>query len=193
MSVTDKSYSYLLNPSTIVPNQYVALLDDKVAVGVTNNVLGKASDHAIGKVIKIENGCAHVQYGSEQNIGIYDVLSLGSVFATLKNGAINQTGCLGASTANASKRIVGSVVDWSNFGKGDQVKISIKKPRSTGTTKPDTSYSVTDLIFHIASNTTTQAGIMQDKMSGGGSSQQKRYTVRRKKFTNLFTRFIKRV
>ena len=158
---------------------YVHIYHDNLPFGVKNNVLGKFDDHSVGKIIAIKDGCAEVQYGSETNIGTYDLGSLASVIAELKPTAINKTGTLG----NPSEKQKGIILDWSNFGKGDKVKVSV-----VGLLKPPTVYDMTDLVFIISDSYKPSVSLIR---SGGGSNR--RVTLRKKKLPAKLTRLIKRV
>jgi hypothetical protein len=150
---------------------YVHIYHDSFIHNVKNNVLGRYDDHSIGKIVKKEGPCAHVQFGSENNIGIYDMASLANVVITLKNTAVTKTGSLG----NPIAKILGQIQEWSNFGKGDTVLV--KGPTTTS------SYPVSDLEFRPMAR-------FDIPSTRGGS---RRVTLRKKKLPSSYTRLIKRV
>jgi hypothetical protein len=170
MSVRD--YEHLTKLATKGVNQYVHIYHDSFVHNVKNNVLGRYDDHNVGKIIKIEDGCAHVEFGAQNNIGIYDVTALGNVKVSLKATATNKTGCLGAPGSNYD----GSIMEWSNFGKGDSIKVF------NLTTTAASVYTVSDLDFTIVES-------LIDKKHGGRRTQ----TLRKKRLPAAYTRLLKRV
>ena len=153
---------------------YVHIYHDSFIHNVKNNVLGRYDDHIIGKIVKIEGPCAHVQFGSENNIGIYDMASLANVSITLKATAVTKTGSLG----NPITKILGQIQEWSNFGKGDTVLV--KGPTTTS------SYPVSDLEFRPVARFDLP---LVTSVRGGS----RRVTLRNKKLPSSYTRLIKRV
>ena len=149
---------------------YVVLIDDTYLVNVGNNVLGKAASKNVGKIVAVENYCVKVEFGSQGNIGIYDPVSLAYVYVKLAPNS-KQTGVLGA--AGSGK--LGSIVNWSDFGKGDTVEVSSGGKKS--------SYSVNEVLF------ITALIRMPPQFSGG-----KRVTLRKgKNLKQYYTRILKRV
>lgn len=169
-------YSNLLKVSQLMfsVGSHVHIYHDTFINQVSNNVLGKYDDHHVGKVVKIEDPCVHVQYGSETNIGIYDRGSLGLVSARIKPTAITKTGSLG----DPSQQKSGFITEWSNFGKGDTVKVYDPK------TLKETTYPVTDLEFIISESALS---------SLLGARGGRRVTLRNRKLPSIFTRILKRV
>lgn len=157
---------------------YVHIYHDSFIHNIKNNVLGRYDDHIIGKVIKQEGPCIHVQYGSEANVGIYDTTSLGIVKVSLKPTATNTTGALGAPSENKK----GFIVEWSNFGKGDTVKVTVLALGKVSTSL----YDVNDLVFTILESIHSGVSLVRS----GGS---RRVTLRNKNFSSKYTRLIKRV
>jgi hypothetical protein len=172
MSVAD--YSNLLKLSTKSIGHFVHIYHDSFVHNVQNNVLGSYDDHNVGKVVKVEAECVHVQFGAENNIGIYDTNSLGLVEASLKPTAINKSGALGVPGLNYR----GYIMEWSNFGKGDTVKIFNK------TTTAASVYNKSDLEFHIVDSH------VQGALKRGGQRTQ---TFRKKRLPAGYTRSLKRV
>lgn len=178
MSVQD--YTNLLSLANKNVGDYVHIYHDSFIHNVKNNVLGRYDDHAIGKIVKIEGSCAHVQYGSEANIGIYDRASLGLVLVSLKPTATSTTGSLGAPSDRRPNKL-GFILEWSNFGKGTTVKVSV-----LGLGAPPSLYDVNDLNFTITESIDSAVTLVRS----GGS---RRVTLRNKKFSSKYTRFLKRV
>jgi hypothetical protein len=156
---------------------YVHIYHDSFIHNVKNNVLGRYDDHNIGKIVGKLASCVEVQYGSEANIGTYDNASVGTLTVSLKPTAMNTTGSLG----NPAENKKGVLMYWSNFGKGDTVKVS-----AVGLGKPPSLYSVNDLVFTIVDS--IQSGV--SLVRSGGS---RRVTLRNKKFSSKYTRLVKRV
>lgn len=174
MSVSD--YTNLIKLSSKGVGQYVHIYHDSFVHNVKNNVLGRYHDHNVGKIIKFENRCVHVEFGAQNNIGIYDESSLGIVSVSLKPTATNKTGCLGVSEMNQT----GSILEWSNFGKGDTVKIF----NSLARTNPETLYNVSDLQFTLTES------VLSGLLRRGGQRTQ---TLRKKRLPAAYTRLLKRV
>lgn len=172
MSLTDYSNLVRLSQKTFTVGSRVHIYHDSFIHNVSNNVLGTYDDHRVGKVVKIEEPCVHVQYGSETNIGIYDIASLAFVTVRLKPTATTTTGSLGLPTQNR----VGFITDWSDFGTGKSVKIY--NPVSV----KETAYDVSELEF-----------LVRESNLGFLSRGGRRVTLRNKKGSSLFTRFLKRV
>jgi hypothetical protein len=170
MSVVD--YLNLIQLSSRGVGHYVHIYHDSFVHNVKNNVLGRYDDHNVGKIVKIENGCAHVQFGAENNIGIYDFTALGLLKVSLKSTAVEKKGALGVPGLNQT----GSIMEWSNFGKGDTVKVynPIKAAESV--------YNVPDLEFTITE--TVLSGLQR---RGG------KRTLRKKRLPAAYTRLLKRV
>lgn len=173
MSLADYENVVKLSQKTFTVGSRVHIYHDSFVSNVANNVLGRYDDHRVGKVLKVEEPCVHVQYGSESNVGIYDIASLGFVTARLKPTATTTTGSLGIPSQNKK----GFITDWSDFGKGATVKIF--EPTSV----KESTYFVSDLEFLISESQT--GGIL----ARGG----RRTTLRKKKMPSLFTRILKRV
>ncbi len=172
MSVVD--YTNLIKLASKGVAQYVHIYHDSFVHNVKNNVLGRYDDHNVGKIMKIENGCAHVQFGAENNIGIYDANSLGLIEVSLKPTATNKSGALKIPRFNYR----GYIMEWSNFGKGDTIKIFNK------TTTAASLYNVSDLEFHIVDST------IPEVLRRGGQRTQ---TLRKKRLPAAYTRLLKRV
>ena len=177
MSIQD--YTNIQNLGAKYVGQYVHIYHDSFIHNVSNNVLGRYDDHNVGKIVEVKDGCALVQYGAENNIGIYDVQSLGLVDVSLKSTATIKTGTLG----NPSENKKGTILEWSNFGKGDKVKVSV-----VGLLNPPSIYDTVDLIFHIPSPTNPSVVFVQ-RQAGGN----RRITLRKKKLPSYYTRLLKRV
>lgn len=173
-----QSYTNILSLGNKTVGEYVHIYHDSFIHNVANNVLGRYDDHNVGKIIDIKDGCAYVQYGSEANIGIYDVQSLGLVSVSLKPTATNTTGSLGP----PSETKKGFIMDWSNFGKGTTVKVSV-----LGLGAPPSVYNVTDLVFTISESMQSVVSLIRT----GGSNR--RVTLRKKKLPFFYTRLLRRV
>ncbi len=170
MSVAD--YTNLSKLTSKGVNQYVHIYHDSFVHNVKNNVLGRYDDHNVGKIVKIENGCAHVQFGAENNIGIYDLTALANVNVSLKSTAVEKKGALGVPGFNR----IGSIMEWSNFGKGDKVKVF-----NLSTTAASV-YNVSDLEFTITES------VLSGLQRRGGKR-----TLRKKRLPAAYTRLLKRV
>lgn len=173
MSLTDYDNLVKLSQKTFQVGTRVHIYHDSFVTNVTNNVLGRYDDHRVGKVVKIDEPCVHVQYGSEANIGVYDTASLGFVTARLKPTATTTTGSLGIPSQNKK----GFITDWSDYGKGNTVKIF--EPTSV----KESTYFASDLEFVISETA------MSSLLRRGG----RRVTLRNKKMNSMYTRFLKRV
>jgi hypothetical protein len=185
MSARDPNFAYLMYVgmrANFAVGDYVALLDDTLnTTPDATNVLGKFADHNVGEIMSIvSTECVEVRFGSDRNIGIYDVKSLGFVSVTLAPSAPS-TGVL----KTPSEQKVGYIKAWSNYGKGDTVLV-------TAGALPSTSYKVCDLMFHITVHRPpANYTLSKEKMKGG--SYIKRKTVKRTQTKAFFTRFLKRV
>jgi hypothetical protein len=173
-----QSFTNILTLGAKSVGQFVHIYHDAFVHNVANNVLGRYDDHNVGKIIDIKDGCAYVQYGSEANIGIYDVQSLAALTVSLKSTSANKTGTLGVPTENRK----GYILEWSNFGKGDTVKV-----REAGLLFPPSTYNVSDLIFTISDSMHSSVTLVRK----GGSNH--RVTLRKKKLPSFYTRLLKRV
>lgn len=174
MSLNDYSNLIKLSQMKLPVGTFVHIYHDSFIHTVKNNVLGRYDDHHVGKVVQVDEPCVQVQYGSETNIGTYDIGTLGIVTVGLKPTAITKTGSLGDPSQGNS----GFIREWSNFGKGDALKIY------NPATATETMYPVSDLEFRIGES--VLGGLLSRR---GG----RRVTLRQKKRSSLLTRFLKRV
>lgn len=168
-----KNYEHLLFQADYKNAHFVHIYDDAFVHNVANNVLGRYDDHRIGKIVKVENGCVHVQYASDDNIGIYDMQALGIVSVKLKDYDDDRSkGSLGDPEDNE----VGII---SYFTEEDKVMV-----RALGKNKPPSIYKTSELLFTVD---VLHSPLL--KILGG----YRRTTLRNNKFPSLYTRFVKRV